>query len=71
MSSKYIRIFEQPESNKAEASGDMEAVAANAVNNDVEGICPKCSAAMTVARIAIGSVHWCNSCRTATPMTEG
>lgn len=50
------------------ADGKQEAVAA--VDNSVDGVCPKCRATMGTAIIPLGQVYYCSTCRVTTPIPE-
>lgn len=59
----------QPKAEEATASdGKQEAVAA--VDNSVDGVCPKCRATMGTAIIPLGQVYYCSTCRVTTPIPE-
>lgn len=59
----------QPETEQAVASSDKQ-LAIAAVDNSVDGVCPKCRATMGIAIIPLGQVYYCSTCRVTTPIPE-
>ena len=67
MKRKILNLFDM----EAIASSDRPNAAEAAVDNSVEGVCPKCKATMGFARIITGNVYYCGKCRVSAPIAEG
>lgn len=68
----YKKVFDAilQEKKTQTAQGSSIKSTASSVNNECEGVCPKCSVPMQLASTPVGDMHWCNSCRVATPIAE-
>lgn len=68
---KYPKGYFDNKDTKLEATASSEFKSEASVQNEQEGICPKCEAPMSLATIANGDrVHYCNTCRVSTPKSD-
>ncbi len=65
-----VRLTHDMPERQTVTASDGKEVAVAAVDNEREGICPKCRGTMGTGTIPLGQVYYCSTCRVTTPIPE-